>query len=149
MKAKIRRLKNFQQLGTAQSRSVIIDQGKDRGGEDVGFRPTELWLIALSSCSVTTMTRYANEKAYSLTGIEIQAEDTVNDEGYIESVSFYVTMEGDLTEEQKQDLLHYVKNNCKLLLTVNPSLQLNYVEASQTQEDAGVACTLDGGNCCV
>jgi putative redox protein len=149
MKTKIRRLKNFQQLGTAQSRSVTIDQGMDKGGEDVGFRPTELWLIALSSCSATTMTRYANEQGYSLTELEVNAEDTVNEDGYIESVTFHVTMEGDLTKEQKEDLIKYVRANCKLLLTVNPSIQLNYVESSQSLENSAVVCTLEDGNCCV
>ncbi|WP_256520061.1 hypothetical protein [Domibacillus sp. A3M-37] len=42
MRTRVKRIKNFQQLASANSRSVVIDQGTDKGGEDVGFRPTKL-----------------------------------------------------------------------------------------------------------
>jgi putative redox protein len=149
MKIQLRRLKGFQQLATAQTRSVTIDQGIDKGGDDVGFRPTELWLIGLSSCSVTTMTRYAKEKGYPLEGVSIIAEDTIDDKGYITSITFLVKMEGNLSKDEKIDLLQYVKGNCKLLLTINPSIQLHYVEDKGEETSTGSVCTLDGGNCCI
>jgi putative redox protein len=149
MKIQLRRLKGFQQLATAQTRSVTIDQGIDKGGEDVGFRPTELWMIGLSSCSITTMTRYAKEKGYSLEGVSIIAEDTIDEKGYITSITFRVMMEGNLSKDEKIDLLQFVKGNCKLLLTINPSIQLHYVEDKGEEASTDSVCTLDGGNCCI
>jgi putative redox protein len=147
MKIRLRRIRKFQQLASAQSRSVLIDQGVDRGGEDIGFRPTELWLIGLSSCSVTTMTRYAEQQGYPVQGIEITAEDHLDDEGYITAITFKATIEGEVTAEQKTDLLTHVRYQCKLLRTVNPSIQIEYIEADTQPQNA--SCTLEGGNCCL
>lgn len=148
MKIHLRRLQKFQQLANAQSRSVLIDQSLDRGGEDIGFRPTELWLIGLSSCSATTMTRYAEQQGYPVEGIEVTAEDHLDDEGYITAITFKATIEGDVNAEQKSDLLTHVRQNCKLLRTVNPSIRIEYVDADTQPRDHNASCALEGGNCC-
>ncbi|MCP3764788.1 OsmC family protein [Domibacillus sp. A3M-37] len=148
MKIRVKQIQNFQQLASANSRSVVIDQGTDRGGEDLGFRPTELWMIGLSSCSATTMTRYAKEQNYSLTGLEVHAEDRLNEQGYIEAITFQVTLEGDLSPEQKADLLEYTKVNCKLLRTVSPDIAISYEEVKELKM-MNAACSLKDGSCCM
>jgi putative redox protein len=149
MKIHLRRIRKFQQLANAQSRSVLIDQSVERGGEDIGFRPTELWLIGLSSCSVTTMTRYAEDQGYPVQGIEITAEDHLDEEGYITAITFKATIEGDVNAEQKSDLLTHVRHNCKLLRTVNPSIRIEYIETDKQEQPQNPSCTLEGGNCCL
>jgi putative redox protein len=148
MRTRVKRIKNFQQLASANSRSVVIDQGTDKGGEDVGFRPTELWMIGLSSCSATTMTRYAKEQNYSLTGLEVHAEGRLNEQGDIEAITFQVTLKGELSPEQKIDLLEYTKANCKLLRTVSSDIAVSYEEVKEINV-VNTNYSLEDGSCCV
>ena len=149
MKIYLQRVKKFLQLAHAQNRTVSIDQSVERGGEDLGFRPTELWLIGLSSCSMMTLLRFAEREALPLTDVSVTAEESVDSNGDISAIDFGVAFTGDLTVEQKESLLQHVKNNCKVLRTVGPHIAISFKEsdlADATYE--GTSCTLEGGNCC-
>ncbi|WP_438349646.1 OsmC family protein [Paenibacillus sp. FA6] len=149
MKIYLQRVKRFLQLAHAQNRTVSIDQSVERGGEDLGFRPTELWLIGLSSCSMMTLLRYAEEQAVPLTFVSVTAEDRMDSNGDISAIDFGVTFTGDLTAEQKANLLQHVKSNCKVLRTVGPHIAISYIESDPTDAPhEGSSCTLEGGNCC-
>lgn len=148
LKIQLQRLRRFLQLATAQTRTVTIDQGADRGGENTGFRPTELWLIGLSACSVTTMTRFAEDKGWSVDDIHVSAEDFMNEQGDIARIEFQVTIKGQINEEQKSELLTHVKNNCKLLRTVASHIEIQYTEATGVAEAAPAVCHLTDGSCC-
>ncbi|OAB43908.1 OsmC family protein [Paenibacillus antarcticus] len=149
MKIYIQRVKRFLHLAHAQNRTVTVDQSVERGGEDLGFRPTELWLIGLSSCSVMTLLRYAEQNTFPLTDVSVNAEDTVDENGDISAIDFGVSFTGDLTDEQKESLLQHVKNNCKVLRTVGSHITINFKESLLTDTpNEGMSCTLEGGNCC-
>lgn len=149
MKIYLQRVKRFLQVAHAQNRTVTIDQSVERGGENLGFRPTELWLMGLSSCSVMTLLRYAEQHALLLTDVSVTAEDTVDENGDISAIDFIVTFTGELTNEQKVILLQHVKNNCKVLRTVGPHITIRYNESNPTDAPlAATSCTLEGGNCC-
>lgn len=149
MKIYLQRVKRFLQLAHAQNRTVTIDQSVERGGENLGFRPTELWLIGLSSCSVMTLLRYAEQHALPLTDVSVTAEDMLDDNGDIVAIAFEVTFTGDVSAEQRAELLSYVRSNCKVLRTVGPHIAISYTEAAQAEApQAGSSCTLEGGNCC-
>ncbi|HEY2493320.1 MAG TPA: OsmC family protein [Paenibacillus sp.] len=149
MKIYLQRVKRFLQVAHAQNRTVTIDQSVERGGEDLGFRPTELWLIGLSSCSVMTLLRYAEQHALPLTDVSVIAEDRLDNNGDISAIDFGVTFTGNLTEEQKVNLLQHVKSNCKVLRTVGPHIAISYTESDPNDAPyAGTSCTLEGGNCC-
>ncbi|OAB32949.1 OsmC family protein [Paenibacillus glacialis] len=149
MKIYLERVKRFLHVAHAQNRTVTVDQSVERGGEDLGFRPTELWLIGLSSCSVMTLLRYAEQHALPLTDVSVTAEDTVDQNGDISAIDFRVTFTGELTTKQKVTLLQHVKNNCKVLRTVGPHITISYNESDPTDAPMAVSsCTLEGGNCC-
>ncbi|WP_028548848.1 OsmC family protein [Paenibacillus sp. UNC451MF] len=148
MRIQLQRLRRFLQLATAQTRTVTIDQGLDRGGDNTGFRPTELWLIGLSACSVTTMTRYVEDKGWSVDDIHVTAEDTMNEQGDISRIEFQVTIKGQITEKQKSELLTHVRKNCKLLRTVSSHIEIEYIEATGEVEAAPAVCHLADGSCC-
>jgi len=150
MKVFVERVSRFLQLAHAQSRTVTIDQSVERGGGNMGFRPTELWLVGLSSCSVMTLLRYAEQKELLLTDVSVTAEDTVDDQGDISAIDFRVTFAGDLTVQQKAELLLHVKSNCKVLRTGGPHIAISYREADpDAAVHTGTSCTLEGGNCCM
>ncbi|MBD1381794.1 OsmC family protein [Metabacillus arenae] len=146
MKIELRRISTLQHLVKAQTRSLVMDVDTNLGGEDVGFRPFEVWLTSLSSCSAYTMTRYARENKMDLQDIQMTAEDTVDETGHISAVTFHVATKGDLTKEQKEELFTYVRNNCKLLRTVSSNIQVHYLDA---QAEEGENCKVEGGNCCL
>ncbi|GAB6988538.1 OsmC family protein [Paenibacillus pini] len=152
MKIYLQRVKNFLQLAHAQNRTVTIDQGVERGGEGLGFRPTELWLIGLSSCSVMTLLRHAEQNDYPLTDVSVTAEDRLDSDGDIIAIDFAVTFTGDLSEDQKTTLLQHVKSNCKVLRTVGSHIAISYSESDPSYRSKasleGTSCTLEGGNCC-
>ncbi|MED5017269.1 OsmC family protein [Paenibacillus chibensis] len=152
MKVFVERVSNFLQLAHAQKRTVTIDQSAERGGSDLGFRPTELWLTGLCSCSMMTLLRYAEQNGVPLTDVSITAEDSVDEQGDISAIDFQVSFSGQLTAEEKKDLLQYVRNNCKVMRTVGPHIRISYREAAQAETEdsqlAGSRCTLEGGNCC-
>lgn len=158
MKIYLQRVRRFLHLAHASNRTVTVDQSLERGGEDLGFRPTELWLICLSSCSMMTLLRYAEQQALPLADVAVTAEDTVDSNGDISAIDFGVTFTGSLTVEQKENLLQYVKSNCKVLRTVGTHIAISYKESVPTDSidttgstDTlvnGASCTLEGGNCC-
>ncbi|MCP3764791.1 OsmC family protein [Domibacillus sp. A3M-37] len=94
------------------------------------------------------MTRYAKEQNYSLTGLEVHAEGRLNEQGDIEAITFQVTLEGDLSPEQKADFLEYTKVNCKLLCTVSPDIAISYEEVKELKM-MNANCSLEDGSCCV
>ncbi|MWV43905.1 OsmC family peroxiredoxin [Paenibacillus sp. HJL G12] len=149
MQVFVERVSGFLQLAHAQNRTVTIDQSVERGGGNMGFRPTELWLVGLSSCSVMTLLRYAEQQELQLVDVTVTAEDSVDEQGDIAAIDFRVTFSGSLAAEQKADMLEHVKNNCKVLKTVGPHIKISYREAETSNVQlAGTSCTLEGGNCC-
>lgn len=149
MQVFVERVNRFLQLAHAQSRTVTLDQSVERGGGNLGFRPTELWLVGLSSCSMMTLLRYAEERGLQLTDVSVIAQDTVDDQGDISAIDFRVSFTGSLTSEQKKDLLQHVQSNCKVLKTVGPHIAIRYQEAEGSEDQLTAAsCTLEGGNCC-
>ncbi len=123
----VKRQKPYQQVGCAHSRNVLIEHGGGGEGHEAGFSALELWLLGLASSVGTSMEDYANEKEWNITSLQIEVEDEVNEEGYIMDLKFYITAEG-LTAAQRGEMFGAVRQECKLLHTVNPNVELYFAD---------------------
>ena len=91
------------------------DEPAAKGGADRGPMPTELLLGALGSCVAITLRIYADRKGWPLEGVKIavdfqrfrgeEYEAYEGDAGFIHEFREAITLEGPLTEEQKERLL--------------------------------------------
>ncbi|MGB7923109.1 MAG: OsmC family protein [Pyrinomonadaceae bacterium] len=96
-------------------RSFIIDEPEGLGGDGAGSDPYTLLLAALGGCISMTVTLYARRKGWPLERVtvrlrqnRIHAKDCVqcsqNAEGFVHRIERAVTVEGDLTDEQRERL---------------------------------------------
>jgi putative redox protein len=103
-----------------ENRTLIIDEPAELGGDGAGPDPYTLLLSALGGCISMTVTLYARRKSWPLERVtvrlrqnRIHAKDCVecadNKEGYVHCIERSVTVEGDLTDEQRtrlQEIAH-------------------------------------------
>jgi putative redox protein len=54
-RAVVRWIGNYQFVGIAREHSVVTDLKVDEGGDNAGFKPTELLLTSLGWCLATTI----------------------------------------------------------------------------------------------
>ena len=100
--------------------SFIIDEPQSVGGDGAGPDPYTLLMGALGGCISMTVTLYARRKGWPLERVtvrlrqqRIHAKDCTecerSTEGYVHRIERSVTVEGDLTEEQRtrlQEIAH-------------------------------------------
>ncbi len=108
------------QLITANGRALVADEPVADGGADLGPSPYELLTAALGACTAMTIQIYARRKNIPLdeVAVEVEHEHThANDcrdcveqrEGKIEVLHRRIVLRGDLTEEQRVELLGIAK----------------------------------------
>ena len=100
--------------------TLFTDEPVEAGGEDAGPDPYTLVLAALGSCISMTVTLYARRKGWPLDRVivrlrqnRIHAADcqecTDTTEGFVHRIDRSVTLEGNLSEEQRirlQEISH-------------------------------------------
>ncbi|MBN3523994.1 OsmC family protein [Paenibacillus apiarius] len=123
----VKRLKPRQQIGYADSRSVMINHEGGGSDDKAGFSSLELWLFSLASSAAISMESYAEEKGWNLTFLQIEVEDEANEEGYLMDLKFYITAEG-LTSDQRGEMFGAVRQECTLLRAVNPDIELYFAD---------------------
>ena len=95
--------------------TFITDEPVEAGGEDAGADPYTLILAALGSCISMTTTLYARRKGWPLKRVtvrlrqrRIHAQDCQecehSKEGFVHRIERAVSLEGDLTDEQRSRL---------------------------------------------
>ncbi|MGI8655959.1 MAG: OsmC family protein [Pyrinomonadaceae bacterium] len=110
-------LKNLQNEVTyGDGRTFVIDEPASVGGEGAGPDPYSLILAALGGCTSMTVMMYARRKEWKLERVSVKLSqqrihakdchdcDTETD-GFIQRIERKVTLEGDLSEEQRKRLM--------------------------------------------
>src|SRR2546421_11108487 len=119
-------LKNEVRYG--DNHTFITDEPLSAGGEDAGPDPYTLLLAALGGCISMTVTLYARRKAWPLERVTVRlrqqrvhakdcAECVQNNEGYVHRIERSVTVEGNLTDEQRARLQE-IAHKCPLKKTL-------------------------------
>ncbi|PZV06346.1 MAG: osmotically inducible protein OsmC [Leptolyngbya sp.] len=81
---------------------LTADEPPSMGGDDRGPTPTELLLAGLGSCKAITIQMYAERKGWSVERVSVQVESQTVERQTV--IVAHLTLEGDLTEEQRQRL---------------------------------------------
>lgn len=104
-------------LVTSEHHGFVADEPVEDGGNDFGPTPYELLTAALGSCTAMTVQLYARRKGYPLEEVAVEVEhdrshakdcdDCVEDRDSagIEALHRRIVVRGNLTDEQRDDLL--------------------------------------------
>ena len=103
----------FQSIITNGKHSIVGDEPIHSKGTDLGLAPTELVLAGLAMCKVATVRHIARKKGWEIGNVEGTFSQKVrrNENGLTPNVFVDITIEGDLTDEQRNELL-YEADHC-------------------------------------
>lgn len=110
--------------------SLVADEPKNVGGDDLGLAPFELLQAALGACTNMTLKLYAEHKKWDLKEVYTHmsfVRDT-QDNQKIETITKKIELEGNLTEEQKKRLIE-IAAKCPVNKTMQAGINiktLNY-----------------------
>lgn len=93
--------------------AVVGDEPLTGKGTDQGFSPEDLLLAALASCKVSTVRFIARKKGWAVRDVDAQLELSVKrnpDRSLASQVKVAIQIEGDLTDEQRAELLREADN---------------------------------------
>lgn len=98
----------YQTIISNGKHSLIADEPVSSKGTDMGFSPEDLILSSIAMCKVATVRFIARRNGWEIQNVEAQLSQTVKrDEGgkLATTVNIAISIEGDLTEEQTNELL--------------------------------------------
>lgn len=111
----------------------LADEPKSLGGENLGPDPYEHLLAALGTCTSMTLRMYANHKQWDVTDIDVRlthsrehAEDCEHcdkDSSKIDVIKRFLTIDGDLTDEQRARLME-IADRCPVHRTLTGELEI-------------------------
>lgn len=102
----------YQSIITNGKQSIIGDEPVNSKGTDLGFSPSELVLSGLALCKVATVRYIARQKSWDIGNVNAELIQEVQREksGLRTSIKVKMTIEGDLSDEQRNELLRQADN---------------------------------------
>jgi uncharacterized OsmC-like protein/fermentation-respiration switch protein FrsA (DUF1100 family) len=129
-----RRVGKFTARIQTASHVLYADEPLAAGGNDTGLSPYELLSAALGTCTVMTLRMYADLKQLPLTRASVEIEhgkihaadcaDCETREGRIDQLQRRLTLEGDLTAEQRQRLRE-IADRCPVHRTLTSEIRIS------------------------
>lgn len=108
MSIKLKNLpEGYQTVITNGKHSILADEPLKGGGSDLGFSPTDLLLSSLGMCKVATVRHIARRNNWVIGDVkaELSHETKRGDGGLKTNIKVNLIIEGDLTQEQKAELI--------------------------------------------
>lgn len=125
--------KPFEQQVALGRHALLADEPPDLGGGDAGPGPYDLLLAALGTCKSMTVAMYAARKGWPLAGVQVRlrhghvhAKDCAaceTKEGKIDRIEAFLTLEGELSEEQRRRLLE-IADRCPVHRTLTSEIRI-------------------------
>jgi uncharacterized OsmC-like protein len=119
--------KKFTRRMYTERHQLVADEPTGDGGSDLGPNPYEYLLAALGSCTSMTIRMYADHKQMKLDNVEVllshrrihaeDCEECETKEGFVDRIDKRITLEGDLTEAQRERLLQ-IADKCPVHRTL-------------------------------
>ncbi|MCC6270261.1 MAG: alpha/beta fold hydrolase [Microbacteriaceae bacterium] len=123
---------DFQQLVTSGPHTLLADEPVPVG-TDTGMAPYEFLLAGLGACTSMTLRMYANRKNIPLEKVTVElghsrihADDCENCEtetGHIDHIERWITLTGDLTDEQRARMLE-IADRCPVHRTLRSEINI-------------------------
>lgn len=87
--------------------AILADEPEKSKGTDLGFSPEDLILSSIGMCKAATVRYIARQKNWEIGEVNAELEQVVTRNGRELSthIKVKISIEGDLREEQKQELL--------------------------------------------
>ncbi|HEY0405241.1 MAG TPA: OsmC family protein [Pyrinomonadaceae bacterium] len=125
-------LDNLQNEVSYDGHTFLVDEPASLGGDGAGPDPYTLLLAALGSCISLTVRMYARRKSWPLTRVVVRlrqqrihikdcAECESKADGFVHRIERSVTLEGDLTEEQRARLQE-ISHKCPVHKTLSSEI---------------------------
>ncbi len=121
---------NFLNHINAGGHSLVADEPKAFGGEELGPTPYQYLSTALGTCTSMTLNMYARRKAWPVENVHVKvshdkvhAQDCIDCESgttKIDKFTREISIDGDLSKEQKQRLLE-IADRCPVHKTLERS----------------------------
>jgi putative redox protein len=112
---------------------LIADEPESVGGNDAGPGPYEYMLMGLGACTSMTIRMYAERKQLPLNRVQVRLEhhkihaddcsDCETHEGKVDEISREIVLEGELNDEQRQQLLE-IANRCPVHRTLTSEIKV-------------------------
>lgn len=122
----------YQQAIHVGRHRLLADEPVAMGGTDAGPAPFDFLLASLGACTSITLRMYAERKKIPLTGVSVElAHDRIEVEGRgkVDRISRTITLDGDLTTEQRSGLLAIAKK-CPMYRTLQSDIRIDSVLAA-------------------
>ena len=97
----------YQSIITNGKHSIKGDEPITSKGTDLGLSPTELVLSGIAMCKVATVRYIARKKGWEIGNVDAQLSQEVKreDSGLKTHVKVNISIEGNITDEQRTELL--------------------------------------------
>ena len=116
----------YQQNVLSGRHVLIADEPVHAGGDDAGLAPYDFLLAALGACTSMTLRMYAEHKELPLKRVHVDLRHEkirTADQPPVDHIERMITLEGDLTPEQRQRMLE-IANKCPVYRTLTSNIQI-------------------------
>ena len=120
-------LGRYQQTVSSGRHTLIADEPLAADGDDAGLAPFDFLLAALGSCTSITLRMYAQRKGLALTHVSVALSHQkidVEGQGKVDRIERIITLEGDLSAEQRERLLE-IANKCPMYRTLQSDIKID------------------------
>lgn len=103
----------YQSIISNGRHSVLGDEPVKAKGTDLGFSPPEFVLAGISMCKVATVRNVARRNGWEIGNVDAEVSQKVikkTDGTFKTTVSSVISIEGDITEEQRATLIKEADN---------------------------------------
>ncbi len=110
----------YQSVISNGKHAILGDEPVSSKGTDLGFSPPELLLSAISMCKVATVRNVARRNGWEIGNVDANLSLSAikqTDGSFKNRVKSEISIEGDITEEQRNTLI-YEADNCYITRVV-------------------------------
>lgn len=107
--------------------AILGDEPVKSKGTDLGFSPPEFILAGISMCKVATVRNVARRKGWEIGNVDAKLSQKVvqKPDGTLKTkISSSITIEGDITEEQRKELI-WEADHCYVTRMVSGEFELS------------------------